>query len=406
MTWSISLLSLVPVLINCVSSETFYIVTSSKSHCPLEFIGEPCLTLEQYASHYRQGSSNVTLMMESGAHFLQSTELRFGQYSKRINSFIMKAEHPGAKIIYAPSPREYFYNSIYYAQYIQINGITFIGNFVYIVVSNAQEVVINNCSFQGVSFGIIEVTNAVFSRCTFADYRGMTITFYGRGGALSILDSVAVKIVQSNFTNNEIALYGHTYYSSRTQLLHIQKSIFSNNTSEFEGGAVHFAGYHNHASISVNQSIFINNTASRSGGSIYLDVEHLEFSIAESSFIQNSADSCGVLKFLTYYSTSITQITDTTFDSNKALRASDTGGGALCIMNTSAVISNCTFFGNAAVGFGGAFVSHSSMVVINRTIFHSNMAGHDGGALISYAHPSYYISHHLSKHFHTQPSWR
>ena len=218
MTLSMNLLSLVPVLISCVSSETFYIVTSSKSHCPLEFIGEPCLTLEQYTSHYRQGSSNVTMMMESGAHFLQSTKLRFGQYSKRINSFIMIAEHPGAKIIYTTSPREFeiFFNSIY-AQYIQINGITFAGSFVHIMVNYAQMVVISSCSFQGVSISLSEVTNAVFSRCTFADYRGMTITFYGRGGALSILDSVAVKIVQSNFTNNEIALYGYTYYSSRTQ---------------------------------------------------------------------------------------------------------------------------------------------------------------------------------------------
>ena len=119
---------------------------------------------------------------------------------------------------------------------------------------------------------------------------------------MSILHSMAVTIVQSNFTNNEVALYGHTYYSSRMQSLHIQESMFSNNTSEFEGGAVimivHFAGYHNHASISVNQSIFINNTSNQSGGAIYLDVEYLELSITESSFIQTLPTLVGCSTFL------------------------------------------------------------------------------------------------------------
>ena len=38
------------------------------------------------------------------------------------------------------------------------------------------------------------------------------------------------------------------------------------------------------------------------------------------------------------------QITDTTFDSNKAFRVSDTGGGALCIANTSALEKQRRFF--------------------------------------------------------------
>ena len=333
-------------------------------------------------------------MMESGNHFLQSlqsTDLHFGQYSNRINSFIMNAEHSGAKIIRITPPRESFYNSIiFYAQYIQINGITFVGS-LHITVINAQEVMINNCSFQGVSFGLLQVTIAVFSRCTFADYQLYDQNrYYGQHGALSILHSTSVSIVQSNFTNNDVALYRHNYYSRRVLSLHIQDSMFSNNTySEFEGGALHFAG-DSHASVSVDRTIFFNNTSSQSGGAIYLDVEHLNLSVTESRFIQNSADSCGVLNIHTRYNSSIVQITDTTFDSNEALRASDTGGGAICVVTTSAVISNCTFVGNTAAGSGGAFVSHNSTVVINHTVFQSNTAGSDGGVLISYAHPSNY----------------
>jgi hypothetical protein len=73
-------MALAPVLISCVSNEIFYIVTSSKSYCPLEFIGQPCLTLEQYASHHRQGSSNVTLMIESGNHFLQNSVINIYEF--------------------------------------------------------------------------------------------------------------------------------------------------------------------------------------------------------------------------------------------------------------------------------------------------------------------------------------
>ena len=393
-----SLPVLVSVLISCVSSETFYITTSSKSPCPLEFIGEPCLTLEQYASHYHRGSSksntNYTLMMEPGTHLLQSSGLRFGEYSNRINSFIMNAEHPGAKVVHEILPGEYFHSSTIYAQYIQTHG-SFVGPG--IVVNYAQEVMISNCSFQGVSISLREVTNATFSRCTFSDYRQYhhpdnVIFFYGSAGALTILDSTKVKIAQSNFTNNEVALYGHNYYnyySSRVVSLHIQESIFSNNTSELKGGAIHLHGY---ISFSVNQSTFINNTASESSGAIYLEAKghNLDFSITESSFIQNSAGSCGALNILTNFNTSRSQITDTTFESNKALRASDTGGGALCVTHASTVTSNCSFVGNTAAGFGGAFVSHNNMVIINHTIFHGNMAGGDGGALTSYAHPSDY----------------
>ncbi|MGJ8945979.1 hypothetical protein AB9K17_24110, partial [Salmonella enterica subsp. enterica serovar Kentucky] len=127
---------------------------------------------KQYASHPYQSLSNVILTMESGNHYLQDTEIRFGQYPQRINSLIMIAEHPGTKIVFK-SHSEYniINNYIYYAQYIQIKGITFVGSFVHITVSDTQEVVINNCNFQGVSFGLLWVTNATFSRCAFTDYR-------------------------------------------------------------------------------------------------------------------------------------------------------------------------------------------------------------------------------------------
>ena len=259
MNYRLSLVS-IAVLICCTSCQTFYIVTSSKSHCPWEFTGEPCLTLEQYVSHPTQSSNNdITLIMEPGNHFLRVLRFSSGISATGIN---MIGEGSGAKIIYESPTTFYFY---YQARNIQINGVSFISRFAYITISGAREFIVNNCNFQGVSFGVNAVINATFSRCTFSDYSyDFPIDFnfiFGQAGALSLDLSGVVDIIQCNFSNNKIALYGYSNYNYR-HIIHIEESIFTNNTSEFEGGAVHFRIARDYVSISVNQSIFINNTAS------------------------------------------------------------------------------------------------------------------------------------------------
>lgn len=166
MNYWLSLVSIL-ALISWTFSETFYVVTSSKSHCSREFAGEPCLTLEQYVSHPIQSSNNnITLIMEPGNHLIFLRVLRF--YSEisatRIN---MIGEGSGAKIIYESDTTFYF---DYRAQNIQINGVSFLLSFAYITIIRARELIINNCNFQGVSFGLYAVTNATISRCTFSDY--------------------------------------------------------------------------------------------------------------------------------------------------------------------------------------------------------------------------------------------
>ena len=377
------ILSLFSVLINSVSSETFYIVTSPKSHCPQEFRGEPCLTLKQYASHSSK-IPNVTLIMESGSHILQETRFQFGSYAARGYSFIMMAQ--STRTVTTSSI------TISYVQYAKISGITFTGTNAYIMISDAQVVFVNDCTFQGTGFHLSDVNNITISRCNFSDYSSHRSTYYYQRGALSInaYSSTVVMIAQCNFNNNERAIeiqvyryYG--YYGNEKQSLYITASIFRNNTL---GGAVYFTG--DRASILVYQSIFVSNTASQSGGAIHLDVKHLNCSITESTFIQNSASSCGALTIVKYNDNSIIKIIDSIFNYNSAESISNSGGGAVCIMNTTALISKSTFVGNTAAGFGGAMVSHNSTVVINDTTFHNNTAGLDGGALITYIHPSNY----------------
>ena len=390
MNYWLSLVSIVAI-INCTFSKTYYIVTSSSNHCPQEFEGEPCLTLEQYVSHPSQ-SSNITLIMESGNHFLRAhrfyTEISAGR-------IVITGEGSGANIIHeSPTSSLPFYFD-YKAWTIQINGVSFISSFVHITISRVRGLIVNNCNFQGVSFILQNVINATILRSTFSDfiyYFPVDLNYIlGPTGALVLYRSSSVDIIQCSFTNNDIALYGYGGSSYSGQLLiHIEESIFTNNTSQFEGGAIHFQTTRMFVSISVNQSIFINNTASRSGGAIYINIDDLDFLMTESTFVQNSADSCGAINIVTYYDTNVVEINDTIFDSNRALRVSDSGGGALCITNTSALISNCSFVDNVAAGAGGAVVSCNSEVDIDYTVFHNNSAGGDGGVLVTYARPSNY----------------
>ena len=54
-----------------MSCDTFYIVTSPSSPCPGEYIGVPCLTLQQYASN-PSPSQNITFLIESGMYNLST----------------------------------------------------------------------------------------------------------------------------------------------------------------------------------------------------------------------------------------------------------------------------------------------------------------------------------------------
>ena len=66
------------------------------------------------------------------------------------------------------------------------------------------------------------------------------------------------------------------------------------------------------------------------------------------------------------------------------------GGGAACINSASSTVTNCTFVGNTAAGYGGAMLADNSEITITDTVFINNTAGYSGGALITYAYPSNY----------------
>ena len=286
--------------------------------------------------------------------------------------------------------------------YIRVSGITFSSsNSVYagIEVSSLQEVIFQDCNFQGVGINMYDVANATFSRCNISDY------IYGEyRAALYIYHSTAILFMQSSFINNTGAIYFQlpSYFrAADLASLVIMRCNFINNTSEFFGGsAIYMNG--DYFSVTVSHSTFIYNTANRNreefvtsrgqggGGAINFDGTCTNCSISRSIFISNSAHYCGALSSgsMSGGSNDI-NIIDSAFYYNRAINELSVGGAA-CINDASVSITNSTFVGNSAVGYGGAVVLDNSTITITDTVFSSNTAGLSGGALITYAYPSNY----------------
>lgn len=217
-----------------VSGEQFYIVTSPGSPCPTREQGEPCLTLEQYTTNPSL-TSNVTLVMESGNHFLKESRRSIG------SNFSLVSEGPGANIIFDNNAGLTFHQDYYYAMVttVMVSGITFssTSGHAEIRFEFSRELIIQDCNFQGIKIYTYYVTNVTFLRCTFSDYHN----YSNYQGALFISRSAVVSVIESNFTNNTRAIYFDHYYSyyhyTRTSLVVlIQKCSFINNTSEHYGG--------------------------------------------------------------------------------------------------------------------------------------------------------------------------
>ena len=368
-----------------VIADTYYIITSPSSSCPGEFNGEPCLTLQQYATDPGQGS-NITLMLEFGTHKLQNPVMLI----ERLDHFTMITE--GAQIVFSASRHvpnviycPYFSRGIipsYYLIYdvliIHISGIHFscpANSVCKISMNSVQELIIEDCSFQGIQLDLETITSAVILRSCFYNV-----------STLSIRHS-SVKITKTTFSNNTLAPAVDFYSYSRYYALIISESTFTNNESPYRGAALYASGG-GESSILINASIFVNNTASSGeGGALYLNGKFSNITITKSVFIYNSAhgSNCGAIS-VAQNSIGL-QLQDSVFYYNTA----NGDGGAACIRNAHVTISKCTFIKNHAVGNGGAFLLDNGTMNFNSTLFKNNRAGQDGGALATYAYSSRYM---------------
>ena len=105
---------LLSVEFHTASCDTFYIVPTSSSHCPGEFNGVPCLTLQQYASNPSQ-SQNITFLVEPGTYNL-STILTV------LNGYNFTMSSTNATVVCTSSTAQFIFNTV---RYVHISGMTF-----------------------------------------------------------------------------------------------------------------------------------------------------------------------------------------------------------------------------------------------------------------------------------------
>lgn len=242
-----------------------------------------------------------------------------------------------------------------------------------------------------------------------------------RGGA--VYNYRTINITKGEFDGNKATTYGGAIYQAGSQYarLYLSESgakkgdniVFSNNTSESNGGAVYsylpsvviaygdttFRGNASGSSggavaaygtTNFNNVIFEQNKASSRGGSVYLanstDENTTRISkITNCLFTDNTAKHGGAVA--TYASAdtlkngAVAEISACEFKQNNV-----TGdGGALYAGRKSTMsVDNCTVTGNSAVEGGGLFATDKSTVTVTKTQFTQNSAiGEDayGGAV-------------------------
>ena len=107
---------LLSVEFSTVSCDTFYIVTSPSSPCPGEYIGVPCLTLQQYASNPSRGQ-NITFLVEPGMYNLSTVLTVSDGYN-----FIMSSTN--ATVTCTSTTAKFEFNRV---ENVYISGMTFQG---------------------------------------------------------------------------------------------------------------------------------------------------------------------------------------------------------------------------------------------------------------------------------------
>ena len=171
---SLSLCQLVILLLSAelstVSCDTFYVVTSPSSPCPGEYVGVPCLTLQQYASNPSQ-SENITLLIEPEIYNLATVLTVSDGYSFTMSS-------TNATVICTSATAKFEFNRV---ENVHISGITFQG---------CRNTAVRMAQVESAS---IVNSNFINNQALSGDIR--------HGGCLNIASS-SVTISDSEFRNN------------------------------------------------------------------------------------------------------------------------------------------------------------------------------------------------------------
>ena len=315
---------LLSVEFSTVSCDTFYIVTSPSSPCPGEYIGVPCLTLQQYASNPSR-SQNITFIIEPGMYNLSTVLTVSDGYNFTMSS-------TNATVTCTSATARFEFNRV---QNVHISGMTF-----------------RRCRNTAITMS--QVTSATIMRSTFTGNQALSGSSRS-GGCLYIVSSSTVTISESEFRNNRASHSGGAIYASLSTV-GIKRSQFSYNTQEYRLGG-------------------------NGGGAIYTASSNI--TINGSKFTHNNVRSSGGGAICMRYSGNL-QIINTTLTGNRAYDSyfSYSGGAIYTTGLISAIVIQCQFINNYANGNGGGLYNAGGSLIVTQTNFSSNSAreiGSGGG---------------------------
>ena len=306
--------------------------------CP----GQPCLTLDQFASNTTYFTAGSTFLFLSGNHTLQTTinltdiyDLKFKRNAEQDSTI----HGNGGKILCMGVIN------------LTIDGLTL--KTAYLEVLESNDIVISNSRFLG--NGTQTEHNASTLSCSNSSITVINCYFEGNtgdyGGAISVEIGSHLDLINSTFIRN-IANGGGAIYA--------------------ESSSITVTGNDNETA-----AIFSGNSA-KGGGAIYLNRTTAVFSGALILFQDNSAETFGggiysIKSLLTFRSSS------TLFHGNIAHRL----GGAIYIayMKIQLLGKNITFTNNSANILGGAMYGLSTKIKFHGNITFSHNSAKRGGGM-------------------------
>ena len=222
-------------------------------------------------------------------------------------------------------------------------------------------------------------------------------TSYAAGGAISNYGGLIIS--NSTFKNNKSGLIHDKTLGggaialgavSSTDIASITNTLFENNTSYTDGGAIgtrHGSVADNHAAKLKIEATFTGNEASNNGGAIYNTFYAGENGVTvKGTFTSNTAGNSGGAiyndgaKDKAGNNGGVMTISDSTFTSNKA---GEKGHGGAILDSGTLTVSNTTFKNNEAYVSGaiGQANTATGSMTIEDSLFEENYATADAGAL-------------------------
>ena len=214
----------------------------------------------------------------------------------------------------------------------------------------------------------LTITNSTFN---------LNVNHGDDGGAIWNDSNARLEIYDSSFTNNAV----DGGLSSTGGAIHnfgnliVERTLFENNTSSDNGGAIYGSGSLSDINIS-GAELRLNSAADR-GGAIYISGSTLVVG-GNSLFTNNSATNHAGAIFFNTSSPSI--ISDSILENNSSLTGS---GGAIYNTGTDLTVSNTELRGNSASVDGGAVYNSGTFWLNQGSVIDNNQANDDGGGIYS-----------------------